>query len=143
MENERPKPPIAGVIYGTICYWIVVVGILVAIVGMSMYFVSGGCLDTEILLDSLWERKVVEEVWAEASCIGEVPEGHWYLNLDLLSHGDVIAMVGVAIICGAAVVGMWGAFVGTVRSRERLYAVLALIIAVILTLSAIGVITLE
>jgi hypothetical protein len=63
--------------------------------------------------------------------------------LDLLSNGDVIAMVGVAIICGAAVVGMWGAFVGTVRSRERLYAVLALIIAVILTLSAIGVITLE
>jgi len=143
MENERPKPPIAGVIYGNICYWIVVVGILVAIVGMSMYFVSGGCLDTEILLDSLWEGKVVEEVWAEASCIGEVPEGHWYLNLDLLSHGDVIAMVGVAIICGAAVVGMWGAFVGTVRSRERLYTILALIIAVILTLSAIGVITLE
>jgi hypothetical protein len=143
MENERPKPPIAGVIYGTICYWIVVVGLLVAIVGMSMYFVSGGCLDTGILLDSLWEGKVVEDVWAEASCIGELPEGHWYLNLDLLSHGDVIAMVGIAIICGAAVVGMWGAFVGTVRSRERLYAVLALIIAVILTLSAIGVVTLE
>ena len=143
MENERPKPPIAGVIYGTICYWIVVVGILVAIVGMSMYFVSDGCLDTEILLDSLWEGKVVEDVWEEASCIGELPEGHWYLDLDLLSHGDVIAMVGVAIICGAAVVGMWGAFVGTVRSRERLYAVLALIIAVILTLSAIGVVSLE
>jgi hypothetical protein len=143
MENERPKPPIAGVIYGTICYWIVVVGILIAIVGMSMYFVSGGCLDTDILLDSLWEGKVVEDVWEEASCIGELPEGHWYLNLDLLSHGDVIAMVGIAIICGAAVVGMWGAFVGTVRSRERLYAVLALIIAVILTLSAIGVVSLE
>jgi hypothetical protein len=143
MESEHPKPPIAGVIYGTICYWIVVVGLLVAIVGMSMYFVSGGCLDTGILLDSLWEGKVVEDVWAEASCIGELPEGHWYLNLDLLSHGDVIAMVGIAIICGAAVVGMWGAFVGTVRSRERLYAVLALIIAVILTLSAIGVVTLE
>ena len=143
MENEHPKPPIAGVIYGNICFWIVMVGLLVCIVGMSMYFISGGCFDSEILLDSLWEGKVVEEVWAEASCVGDLPEGHWYLNLDLLSHGDVIAMVGVAILCSAAVVGMWGAFVGTVRSRERLYAVLALIIAVILTLSAIGILTLE
>ena len=86
MENEHPKPPISGVIYGTICYWIVIVGILVAIVGMSMYFISGGCFDTEILLDSLWEGKVVEEVWAEASCVGHMPEGHWYLKFDLLSH---------------------------------------------------------
>jgi hypothetical protein len=143
MENEHPKPPISGVIYGTICYWIVIVGILVAIVGMSMYFISGGCFDTEILLDSLWEGKVVEEVWAEASCVGHMPEGHWYLNLDLLSHGDVLAMLGIAIICIAAVVGMWGASVGTIISRERFYTVLALVIAVILTLSVIGVVSLE
>jgi hypothetical protein len=143
MENEHPKPPISGVIYGTICYWIVIVGILVAIVGMSMYFISGGCFDTEILLDSLWEGKVVEEIWAEASCVGHMPEGHWYLNLDLLSHGDVLAMLGIAIVCIAAVVGMWGASVGTIISRERFYTVLALVIAVILTLSVIGVVSLE
>jgi hypothetical protein len=38
---------------------------------------------------------------------------------------------------------MWGASVGTIISRERFYTVLALVIAVILTLSVIGVVSLE
>lgn len=143
MKNEHPKPPVAGVIYGNICYWIVLVGILVAIVGMVMYFASDGYFDKEILLDGLWGGEVIEGIWADAAGVEDVPHGHWYLSTSLLSNGDVVAMLGIAICCVAAVVGMWGALVGTVRSRERLYAVLALIIAVILTLSAVGIIYLE
>ena len=143
MENEHPKPPVAGVIYGNICYWIVLVGILVAIVGMIMYFTSDGYFNQEILLDGLWGGEVVEDIWANAAGVEDVPHGHWYLSTSLLSNGDVVAMLGIAICCVAAVVGMWGALVGTVRSRERLYAILALIIAVILTLSAVGIISLE
>jgi hypothetical protein len=148
MENEvisekesAPKPPIAGIIYGRTCYWIVMIGIIVAMTGMIMYFTSDGYFNEACLLDNLWEGKDVETIWEECAGVTSMPQGHWYLGL--LSYGDVIAMLGIAIISLAAVVGMWGAFIGTVRSGERMFAVFALIIAVILTLSAIGVLKLE
>ncbi len=148
MEKEQgagreaaPKPPIAGVIYGTICFWIVMLGIAVAIAGMIMYFVSDTQVSQECLLDTLWEGATVEEIWHECAGVDEVPTGHWWLKC--LSEGYCIAMLGIAICAWAAVIGMWGAVWGTVRSGERLYVVFALIIAVILTLAAIGVISLE
>lgn len=139
--EERPKPPIAGVIYGTICYWIVMVGIAVAIVGMIIYFVSDGYVAQDCLLDKLWDGEDVEAIWQACAGVEEVPEGHWYLSM--LSNGDGIAMLGIAIIAFAAVIGMWGALWGTVRSGERLFAVFALIVAVILTASALGLVSLH
>jgi hypothetical protein len=153
MNDEHPKPPVAGVIYGRICYWLVIVGIIIALVGMIIYFVSDGYFDRDCLLDSLWDGHEVEEIW-EGDCVAAAdgdghaeeeahisPHGHWYLKM--LSHGDGIAMLGIAICCFAAVIGMWGATIGTIRSGERIYALFALIVAVILTLSAIGIIQLE
>ena len=148
MKDEHPKPPIAGVIYGRIAYSVVMLGILIAIVGMVMYFVSDGYIEQDCLLDSLWDGEKAEAIW-EGNCTagdhstGDAiePNGHFYLGM--LSYGDGIAMLGIAICCFAAVIGMWGAFIGTLRSGERIYALFALIVAVILTLSAIGIIQLE
>ena len=148
MKEEHPKPPIAGVIYGRIAYWVVMLGILIAIVGMVMYFVSDAYIEQDCLLDSLWSGEKAEDIW-EGNCTagdhstGDAikPHGHYYLSM--LSYGDGIAMLGIAICCFAAVIGMWGAFIGTLRSGERIYALFALIVAVILTLSAIGIIQLE
>jgi len=140
-RESAPKPPVAGIIYGRACYLIVMVGIIIAMIGMIMYFNSGGYLNEQCLLDNLWEGKDVETIWEECAGVTSVPQGHWYLSL--LSHGDVIAMMGIAITALAAVVGMWGAFIGTVRSGERMFAVFAFIVAVILTLSAIGILKLE
>jgi hypothetical protein len=63
VAEEHPKPPIAGVIYGTICYWIVMAGIAVAIVGMIVYFTSDGYVAKECLLDMLWAGEEVEAIW--------------------------------------------------------------------------------
>jgi hypothetical protein len=139
--QSAPKPPAAGVIYGEICYWLVMVGIVIAIVGMIMYFVSDGNMDKQCLLDGLWDGHEVETIWETCTEEGHVPEGHWYLSA--LSKGDVVAMLGIAITGFAAVVGMWGALVGTVRSGERLYSLFAVIVAVILTASAVGVVSIH
>jgi hypothetical protein len=156
-SESAPKPPLAGVIYGRICYWVVMLGILIAVAGMIMYFVSDGYVDKDCLLDSLWDGEEVEAIWA--NCAAEdasgdhqvvsessdhseaVPEGHWYLKV--LDKGDGLAMLGIAITAFAAVIGMWGAVWGTWRSGERLFLLFALIVAVVLTLSAIGVVSLE
>jgi hypothetical protein len=158
--ESAPKPPLAGVIYGRICYWVVMLGILVAVVGMIMYFVSDGYVDKDCLLDALWDGEEVESIWGNCTAAEEgaeghgleavsgssehseaVPEGHWYLKV--LDKGDGVAMMGIAITAFAAVIGMWGAVWGTWRSGERLFLLFAFIVAVILTLSAIGVISLE
>ena len=140
-KETAPKPPVAGVIYGRVCYWLVMIGILIALIGMIMYFVSDGYFGQQCLLDKLWDGTEVEAIWHECAGVEGVPGGHWYLSA--LSHGDVVAMLGIAIISFAAIVGMWGAFAATARSGDKLYSLFALIAAAILTASAIGVISLE
>ena len=61
----------------------------------------------------------------------------------MLSKPDAIAMLGIAIGCLAAMFGMWGAFFQMLRRGRKLYLIFALVIAVILTLSALGIISLE
>ena len=139
--DKGPKPPIAGIIYGQIAYWLVIVGLVVAVAGSALYFATPGYVDKEVLLEQLWDGAEVETIWEKATADGEVPHGHWYLGR--LGHGDAIAMLGIAIACFAAVVGMWGVFVSMVRNREKIYVGFTLVTAVILTLSGLGILSLE
>lgn len=140
-KASGPRPPLAAIVYGAICLTLAIIGIVLAVIGMVMYFASDGYLNKSCLLESLWEGQDVETIWETCSGFTSVPDGHWYLSL--LSNGDAIAMLGIAIAALAAVVGMWGAFVGMLRSREWLFALLGLVVAVILTASATGVLCLE
>ena len=139
--DKVPKPPIAGIIYGEFAYWLVIAGLIVAVTGMVIYFATEGFVNKEALLESLWEGADSQTIWEEHSADRQEPHGHWYLSR--LAHGDAIAMLGIAIACFSAVIGMWGVFVGMLRSRDKIYIVFALVIAVILTLSALGILTLE
>ena len=142
MEADKgPKPPIAGIIYGEIAYWLIVVGLVVAVAGSAVYFATPGYVDKEILLERLWDGAEAETIWEEATTDGKVPHGHWYLGK--LGYGDAIAMLGIAIAGVAAVVGMWGVFVSMARNKVKIYAGFTLVVAVILTLSALGLISLE
>jgi len=139
--DKAPKPPIAGIIYGEFAFWLVIIGLIVAVVGSIIYFATEGYVNKEALLESLWEGADSKTIWEEHSTDRQEPHGHWYLSK--LTNGDAIAMAGIAIACFAAVIGMWGVLVGMLRSRDKIYIVFALIIAVILTLSALGILSLE
>ena len=142
MEKDKaPKPPAVGIVYGEIVYWLLLIGMIIAIVGSAIYMGSEGYANKTSLLENLWEGVDARTIWEESAGATETPEGHWYFCK--LSQGDGIAMLGIAIGSLAAVFGMWGAFVVMLRSKERLYLVLSLIIAVILTLSALGILSLE
>lgn len=139
--DEVPKPPISGIIYGEIAYWIAIIGVVIAIVGSAIYMTSGGYLDKVSLLNHLWRGSDCQTIWKECAGLAEVPRGYWYLGM--WSYGDAIAMLGIAVASIAAVVGMWGAFVATVRRREWIYVIFSLAIAAVLTLSALGIIALK
>jgi uncharacterized membrane protein len=142
VEKEKPpEVPVTGVIYGEIAYRIALLGILISIVGIIIYMISNGYLDRTCTLNQIWSGASVDAVWKECAGVSATPEGHWYLSM--LSHGDAIAMLGIAVSCSAAVVGMWGGLVGMVRSKGGMYIAFALIVAIILTLAAAGLIVIK
>lgn len=140
-QSKAPRPPLVGIIYGEIAYWLLVIGMIIALVGLVIYMTSGGYLDKASLLDHLWKGDNVHTIWEKCGGAGINYEGHWYLRM--LSQGDAIAMLGLSVTCFAAVAGMWGAFFGLLRGKGGIFILFALIVAVVLTLSALGILILE
>ena len=141
MDKERPKPPMAGIVYGQIAYLFVIIGLLVALIGTVIYFTSDGYVNKECVLDKIWDGEKAEVIWQECAGESEIPTGHWYFGK--LSDGDGIATLGIAIASVAAAFGMWGAFIAMWRARDRLYMIFALVAAIVISLSALGIIQME
>ncbi|MFO7898923.1 MAG: DUF1634 domain-containing protein [Planctomycetota bacterium] len=140
-EQTKPRALLSGVVYGECTFWIGILGMSIGIVGMVLYFAGAGSFfDSEALLDGLWAGKRARVIWREAAG-GDVEPGHWYLAR--LSTSDGIAMLGVAISCTAAIVGIWAATLTMwIKNQEpKLFVLLALILAVLLLLSATGVLS--
>ncbi len=142
MEKDKfPTPPREGIVYGEIAYWILLAGLIIAISGLIIYMTSQGYADKASLLGHLWQGCDCQTIWQMAAGVSRPPP--WYSCLGMLSKGDMLATLGIAVACLAAVFGTWGAAFQMVRSRAKLYLIFALIIAVVLTFSALGLITLE
>jgi len=147
-DNTVYRVPAAGVVYGQITFWLVLLGMVIALVGSVLCLASNGSHNSPSLFEYLWKGDDINVIWQ--TCIGfdGPPHGHWYLGV--LPGADGVAMLGIAISCMAAVLGMWGASAAMLRNRDRvqvllskLYFVFALAVAVILSLSALGIIALE
>jgi len=142
-EEKGPKPLLSGVIYGECVYWISIIGMLIGIIGMVLYFFGGKhFFDAETVISGLLSGKSATVIWQEAAG-RESLHGHWYLHQ--LSYSDAIAMLGIGICCLSAVVGVWGAFLGMVIKKERpyFYWIFALILGILLILAAMGKISLH
>ncbi len=140
-ERQIPKPLLSGVIYGEFAYWVALIGMCVSIVGIILYLIGiNQFFDPQVVLDGLFSGKDTAVIWKEAAN-SKVIHGHWYLQM--LAKSDAIAMLGIGICCFAGVLGAWGSVVGMIASKEKpyIFLVFALIIAVILAMSAGGLIS--
>ena len=52
-NNEAPKPPREGIVYGEIAYWLLLIGMIIAMVGTVIYMASQGFVDKTCLLNYL------------------------------------------------------------------------------------------
>lgn len=150
MKNDDfiPRVPVAGIVYGQIVYWLVSLGILVALAGSIICVISTGSPNTASILGGLWNGDNIHILWEKCAGLDEPLHGYWYLFL--VSWGDRTAMLGIVISCMASVFGMWGASIKmlfnpkhTRDPMKRLYFLLAVIVAIVLTLSALGMISLK
>jgi hypothetical protein len=140
-EDVAAQPLLAGVIYGEIVFWMMLVGIVIAVAGLTIYIVYGGYFNSANLLDLLWRGSDSLTIWQEVGNVSQpLP---WYSCLKMLSKGDMLAVLGLAVAGTAAVFGTWGAFLGMLRTSSKIYMLFTLVIAVILTLSAVGILKLH
>jgi len=130
-NNSVPKPHVAGVVYGKVAYWIAMTGIMVALIGSTIYLALGGYFNETSLFDCLWEGDSTSTIWSSSAGVNHIPHGFWYLHQ--LTQGDCIAMLGVAIACIAAVIGMWAVVYIMLQKKDRIFTVFSLVTALILT----------
>ena len=133
---EKPVIPLAGVIYGDIIYWLTIVATVVVICGSVLTFITtSNYIDPNYLLSAIWEGKSVEEIWTGAISAGQVPDGHWYLNH--LTTGNGITTGGIALGVFSVLPGILGAAYILYKQRERLFAFLAMLSAIVTGIAVI------
>ena len=140
-KPNTPRPLASGVIYAECAFWIALLGLCVCMTGMIGCFAGGRqFFDIDAQMTGLWAGKNSRMIWQEAAG-SEVLPGHWFLGK--LRFADGIAALGMAITCVAGFVGAWGALVAMLVRKEkpRVFQLLALALALILTASAAGLLT--
>ncbi len=147
-KTLQPDVPFEGIVYGEISAWITIAGMAIAVAGLVVGFVAGGGVITEpAFLKDFFAGMGERAIWARDSVFSRMPQHYWFLRQRI--DGDEISMIGLVIACYGGVIGVWGMFVSMFRKKEvllykrGLFTILALIIAIILTLAATGVIALR
>ena len=143
MQEPRPKPLLSGIVYGECVFWLALAGMIMGMIGVGIWL-SGDTqfFDADILMHELLAGEDVRTIW-ETAAGSDVLHRHWYISR--LSYGDGMAMLGVGICCCAAVIGTWAAVVTMLLAKERpfVFVLFGLVIAVILSVSAAGVIAVD
>jgi hypothetical protein len=147
-SEKRPEVPFEGILYAEVSGWITIVGMIVAVVGLSIGFVYGGGVIDEMhfmkdLIAGLGERSV----WTRDSVFSGMPEHYWFFKERM--DGDELSMIGLIVAAYGGVVGIWGMLISMFRKKEvllykrGLYTILVGVIALIMSLAATGLIALR
>ena len=93
-EERKPKPPPAGLVYGSIVYWLTIAGSVIAVIGSVIAFISQANLaPTSYWISSIWRGESTREIWE--GTISSPLVGHWYLHH--LATGDGLAALGISV----------------------------------------------
>ena len=142
MEAPSCEPLPSARAYGECAFWLALVGMALATIG-GIIAVAGTAQtpDAERLLRELLAGAEPAAVWERTRAVaGSVSTGT-RLPPDA---GNALAMVGVRICALAGVAGVWVAAAAMLihDNRPRLFPVLGVLLALLLTLSAAGLFTL-
>lgn len=138
-EETRPKPSLAGRVYGETVYWGTIIGSVIAIIGSTIaVIVKNNVIELSYAFSAIWEGKDTASIWKGA--IGALPEGHWYLS-ELLT-GDGLTMFGLALGVFAVIPGLFLSAIPLLKKREYLFGGLAIIAGIISLVTFLGLISL-
>ena len=137
--EERPTFGRAQIVYGQIVYWVTILACLICMVGpvISMASVDNNIANPHYLFASIFAGDDAETVWNKAG--GGFPGGHfWAKNL---TKGDGFTQFGLALGCSVALWALIAAAFLYMREKVYLYVVLSLWVALLVFLSASGIVS--
>lgn len=136
--GELPSVPRVQILFGEIVYWITIVSAIICMVGplVAMLAPENNVVNPYFLFAAIFAGKTAPEVWAQAS--GGFPGGHFYWHH--LTTGDGFTQFGLALGCSVALWALLAAAFAYVKERSPLYTMLSLWVALLVVLSAVGII---
>lgn len=147
-NSEKPKVPFESLLYAEVSAGITVVGILIAVAGLLWGFFHGdGMVNEPHLLKDLFAGVGENAIWAKDSTLCGIPPHYWFFRCWRDSSG--LSMIGLVVACYGGVVGIWGMFFSLFRNKavllykNGLYTVLTAVIGTIMTLAALGIVSLR
>ena len=131
----RPEVPLAAVAYGDIVYWSTIAGSVLALIGTLVAFLTGpNLMPVGDVFAGIWSGQSGETIWRALT--GNAPQGHWYLGA--LGTGAGLSMAGLVLGVVAVIPAMVVSALLLRGQRRWLYAGLALLGALLLTMAALG-----
>jgi len=126
------KSKLEDLAYGEPVYWLTIIGSLVVIIGgLIAFLTTSNFIDTGYWISSVWQGLETEEIWNGAG--SALPDGHWYLSH--IATGDGLQCAGLALALLSLTVGLITAAVVLFRKKSRVFALFALIAALIITVA--------
>jgi len=134
MKEGRPKPPLAGLIYGEIVYWGVLAGSLIVIVGSVLAFLGDNFVPVSYWISSIWKGETVLQTWEGAT--GALPNGHWYLSH--LTTGDGLSAFGISLGVFSVAPALFLSGAALLKEKEWLYGALAMVGGIVVMIGVLG-----
>jgi len=136
--EETPIMPRAQLVYGAIVYWITVAAAIICMIGpvISLASVDNNVLNPHYLFAGIFEGKDAATVWQEVG--GGFPGGHFYFKN--FTMGDGFTQFGLALGCSVAIWALLAAAIAYLLEKIYLYVILSLWVALLVAVSAIGIV---
>ena len=139
---RMPAMPMSQIVYGEIVYWVTILSALIVTIGptLALIFTDNNIMHPNFTFGAIFAGKSIGEVWA-ASKTGGFPGGHFYLQ-NLMS-GDGLTQLGLALGCGVALPGLIGSIYAFMRERSWGFVALSAWVALLVAVSALGLVNLH
>lgn len=143
MSEERPKMPLAQIVFGKFMYWTSIVAALICMIGpvIVMLSVDNNVLNPHYLFATIWEGKSAGDVWEKVG--GGFPGGHFYLRYS--TYGDAITQFGLALGSAAGLFALAGAGTIYLLKKPRAYgwAALSIFVALVVVFALLGLVKIK
>ncbi len=136
MEENKPKAPLAALIYGEIVYWGVLAGSVIVVIGSVLAFMGDNYISVSYWLSSIWKGESIHQIWHGAT--GALPMGHWYLAH--LTTGDGLTAFGLSLGVFAVLPALLFSSAALFKEKDVVYGTLALIGGIVVLIAVLGII---
>ena len=134
---QKSLIPISGVIYGQTIYWLTFVSSSLVLIGTIVSFLeTESPIPAAQLLQSVIDGKRVDQIWEEIG-LGESPDMFYFVANP--SIGESITMIGICIGVSSVVPATFFSAYFLKKSRNPVFAVLAVMAGLLTCLAISGV----